>query len=76
MYLLWLVIRCVSRWRTGLDSLKTEFYLCFRVLLLGPTALAVVTTQADERDNPHNQDGEEIVEDEVDDVTENEVDEE
>lgn len=48
----------------------------FRVLLLSPAVLAVVTAQADERDNRNQQNREEIVDDEKDDVAENEVDEE
>lgn len=46
------------------------------MLLLGPTALAVVAAEADEGDYPDEENREKVVYDEKDNVAENEVDEE
>jgi hypothetical protein len=55
---------------------KDKKFLFIWQLFLGSAALLIVMTQADNGDNRDEQDGEQVIDDEQDDVAENKVDEE
>lgn len=81
MYLLWLVIRSANPTKYQVAALEVflqrqNFTSVSGVLLLGPTMLAVVTTQQEKANKDYRQNGQEVVDNENDDVAENEVDEE